>query len=374
MARALPEYLLLELEQSQIEWAVVRHELLIARTTAEKVSRERPSSVVSRSLTVTQKCENLLARSSKDVRLGLYWAEAEAETRALSGIADGLWLMRQLWQRFRNSTLVEPESEGDLFRGIVAKLQVILLRVPVTADSEYTYTSVLNAPRDPVIARDIEAAVGRTPVDFYTNLDQELKRVESECFKFEAIVTEGGLEPVLTLVRKIQTTMTAWASALVSADDPCALRFWPEPTSRTPLAAQQHEPGIYLHMDGITGKEESFTRRGCWMHIDRYQHEVGHVSEKVAARGGVLTIHKRLDRASPAIQEACNRPRTIPRAILEVYIDDSRILLRAELEYVVIQEVQQLADPKTLGECLKLTYDRIVGFTTIIGRTARSKG
>eukprot|EP01041_Mallomonas_annulata_P027203 gene27203-48738_t len=78
---------------------------------------------------VVKKCASLLEKSSKDLRLAVWLAEAGAKKHRMRGLAEGLRVVAGLFDQFWERGLY-PESDGDDHDQRVGNLSWILARVP----------------------------------------------------------------------------------------------------------------------------------------------------------------------------------------------------------------------------------------------------
>src|SRR5450830_111490 len=88
---------------------------------------------------VATRCEQLIATSSKDLRVAVWLAEAHAKTRHFRGLGDGYALLAGLCERFWDSLHPAPEDGdhelriGNLF-WLLSRSPRLVKEIPVTED------------------------------------------------------------------------------------------------------------------------------------------------------------------------------------------------------------------------------------------------
>lgn len=136
---------------------------------------------------VTRDC---LANRSKDLRLAIWFTEANFKIEGLSGLVEGLHLIRELLDRFWDCGLYPEIEEGDVqwrtapLEWLGPKLQAALLGLPIARHGEesYTYGFFLQtlhiADNDRVNA--IRDAIRSTDRSFYAKFLGDLHASETE--------------------------------------------------------------------------------------------------------------------------------------------------------------------------------------------------
>lgn len=99
---------------------------------------------------VEQLTRSALQKQSKDIRIAIWWLEAQLHLRAMEGLCEGLQLLREMLERFWDQGL-HPDEDFEMRTGMLEwldkKLADALLTVvlAVTSDGEsYTYGHLLD--------------------------------------------------------------------------------------------------------------------------------------------------------------------------------------------------------------------------------------
>ncbi|KAB8059310.1 type VI secretion system protein TssA [Janthinobacterium sp. FT14W] len=94
---------------------------------------------------VATRCEQLLAASSKDLRVAVWLAEAHAKTRRFRGLGDGYALLAGLCERYWDG-LYPPAEEGDQEQRIgnvfwlLSRTPQLLREIPLTEGADGLYS------------------------------------------------------------------------------------------------------------------------------------------------------------------------------------------------------------------------------------------
>lgn len=128
-------------------------------------------------------CARLLQQRSKDLRLAVWWAEAQTHHHGFAGLARGYRLVAGLCERYWDDIQPQPEDEGDLEQRIgnlgwlISHSQTWLRRLPLTQAPQGCFGladfEAVRARRDEdggPAPETLEAARRDTPHAFYVRL------------------------------------------------------------------------------------------------------------------------------------------------------------------------------------------------------------
>jgi len=153
---------------------------------------------------VARQCSTLLRTRSKDLRLAVWLAEAQARLDGFAGLADGYRLVAGLFERYWDA--VHPITDGDDHELRVGNLRWMLTQsmhwarsIPLTnaPQGRYDAIAIERAARHPQAtdenpdapdAARIEAARGATSFTFYQRLTEQAALVSPALNALEAIV------------------------------------------------------------------------------------------------------------------------------------------------------------------------------------------
>lgn len=142
---------------------------------------------------VAKQCASLIAQRSKDLQLAVWLVEASAKTGGLRGLADGVFLLADLCDRFWD-TLYPTLDDGVEQRignlsWIAARTPQLILEMPVTEDGAFSMHRVegATAAGAEVIA-ELDAARRRSPRPFYGSLLSDAELCEAALAKLEQVV------------------------------------------------------------------------------------------------------------------------------------------------------------------------------------------
>ncbi len=132
---------------------------------------------------VSTRCEKLIETRSKDLRLGVWLAEALAKTRGFGGLADGLQLMAALCERYWDEVYPMPDEDGFEQRignlcWIAARIAQLAKEIAITDGVGKQFTMLdFDAARTRAAedtGPDVEAARRATSKAFYKTLLEDM--------------------------------------------------------------------------------------------------------------------------------------------------------------------------------------------------------
>ena len=142
---------------------------------------------------VTRDC---LANRSKDLRLAIWFTEANFKIEGLSGLVEGLHLIRELVERFWGCGLYPEIEEGDVqwrtapLEWLGTKLQAALLGLPIVpqGDASNSYGFFLQTAHvaDADKATAIRDAIRNTDSSFYTKFLEDLRASIAELSELQS--------------------------------------------------------------------------------------------------------------------------------------------------------------------------------------------
>jgi type VI secretion system Hcp family effector len=279
-----------------------------------------------------------LCSVSKDLRVGVLWAAANANVEGFEGLAEGVRLVSGLWSRYAPRD--DPDDE-DLLPFAVESLEVSLLQVSL-AESGLTFTTVINSRSDPELAWQIRSEVARQR-NRWISLRSKLNAVDSAIQEFQKIVeqrrgiTPSAFEHLSETVADMRRTFSAWAVPEVETDE--------QPVEvEAPPPSQVSGYSIFLWIDGVAGESLDSNHEG-WIEGTGYSQTMGAPTASGESSPETFEIEKELDRASPALYDAVHTGRVFAR----VMVDVSRTVrfLRIELRDARITQVVQCAASMT---------------------------
>jgi len=183
-----------------------------------------------------ERCGELLAKRSKDLRLAMWWAEAATLTEGYTGLHQGITLCAQLCERFWDGLYPEPE-DGDMEQRVgnigwfVGRIVSLSTLAPVARGRAGTYSL-----QQMYAARSLQATLERSP-EKAAQLPPEALTLD----KFNRALREtpkDGLRQTLAVVESCQQALADWQAVIdarLGAEGPS---FVP---AREALAAAQHE-------------------------------------------------------------------------------------------------------------------------------------
>jgi type VI secretion system Hcp family effector len=310
-----------------------------------------------------------LCSVSKDLRIGVLWAAANANLEGFEGLAEGVRLVSGLWSRYAPRD--DPDDE-DLLPFAVESLEVSLLQVSL-AESGLTFTTVINSRSDPELAGQIRSEVTQYR-NRWLSLRSKLNAVDSAIQEFQKIVaqrrgtTPSAFEHLSETVADMRRTFSAWAVPEVETDERPA-----EAAAPPPFLASGYS--IYLWIDGVAGESLESNHEG-WIEGTGYSQTMGAPTASGESPQETFEIEKELDRASPALYDAVHTGRVFAR----VMVDVSRTVrfLRIEMRDARIRQVVQSAVSMTERlrptEKISFEYRRIQWTYSKLGLDARREG
>ena len=188
---------------------------------------------------VAKQCASLIAQRSKDLQLAVWLVEASAKTGGLRGLADGVFLLADLCDRFWD-TLYPALDDGVEQRignlsWIAARTPQLILEMPVTEDGAFSMHRVegATAAGAEVIA-ELDAARRRSSRPFYASLLSDAELCEAALAKLEQVVDARLADdgPGFTAAKAALQTVLHFVRPL--AADPASVK----PTGASVVAVQ----------------------------------------------------------------------------------------------------------------------------------------
>lgn len=142
---------------------------------------------------VAKQCTSLIAQRSKDLQLAVWLIEASAKTGGLRGLADGIFLLADLCDRFWDNLYPALDDGVEQRIGnlswIAARTPQLILEMPVTEDGAFSMHRVegATAAGAEVIA-ELDAARRRSSRPFYGSLLSDAELCEAALAKLEQVV------------------------------------------------------------------------------------------------------------------------------------------------------------------------------------------
>lgn len=325
-----------------------------------------------------------LQERSKDMRVAVWWAEASLHIDGFAGAAEGIRLIRGLLEKFDGSLHPKDQDDAQDYRSVLAywtfgSLPKLLLQLAVAEDNDqfFSFTSVLNAKRDPALAARIVDLMGTMPGDWHVDLVRDFQSFREELHQLKELIRwwdvddapADGLSEVLTHIRKV---LELWRAMPV------------EPGTMTPSTAESdalpESSGIlqgpsydmFLQIETIPGDSVDPTYPK-WIEVQSYTHELGATrtlssvdSDFGCAGNESFEIVKFLDRASPKLYQAYYLQNCFESLALEAVKNWGALrhrFLRIELEQARIRSIVTIAAPRESGspptEKLTFAYRKI---------------
>jgi type VI secretion system protein ImpA len=188
---------------------------------------------------VAKQCASLIAQRSKDLQLAVWLIEASAKTGGLRGLADGVFLLADLCERFWD-TLYPALDDGVEQRignlsWIAARTPQLILEMPVTEDGGFSIHRVEGATAAGVeVIAELDAARRRSSRPFYASLLSDAELCEAALARLEQVVDTRLADdgPGFTAARAALQTVLHFVRPL--AADPAA----PKPSGAPVVAVQ----------------------------------------------------------------------------------------------------------------------------------------
>jgi type VI secretion system protein ImpA len=142
---------------------------------------------------VARECASLTATRSKDLQLAVWLAEASAKTGGMRGLADGLFLLAALCERYWEDLYPALDDGVEQRTGnlcwIVARAPQLILDVAVTEDRAFTMrrAEAANAAGADVVA-ELESARRRSSRAFYASLQSDCELCEAALAQLEQVI------------------------------------------------------------------------------------------------------------------------------------------------------------------------------------------
>jgi len=267
---------------------------------------------------VAHRCEKLLRDRSKDLRLASWLAEAQTQTSAFAGLADGFRLMAGLLERFWDD--VHPQIEdGDLEQRVgniawlLTSAEQWVRRLPLVQSSQGRYglldfeaarnRRTENDPGNGLSMERFEAARRDTPHSFYVRLAATVPDCQEALKALEQVVDArlghdgpsfANLREQLQLVREAAMRFAREAGVLLdSANITSGEVAFGEPVPAAAVrGAVAHSP-IGNSNGAISNRREAIAqlRRVAEFFRQTEPHSpVAYLAEK-AARWGEMPLH-----------------------------------------------------------------------------------
>ena len=201
---------------------------------------------------VVKKCASLLEKSSKDLRLAVWLAEAGAKKHRMRGLAEGLRVVAGLFDQFWERGLY-PESDGDdhdqrvgNLSWILARVPALLREMPVTDGNNSRYSIVdfevaRKHPDGPLKLTDLENAKRASSFAFRTDFAADARYLAEALAALE-LASDARLgqdSPGFSAARDAVQTMVHLMPA------PSTNNATPE-TGPSPEAQSQAEPAAQV--------------------------------------------------------------------------------------------------------------------------------
>ena len=202
---------------------------------------------------VATRCEQLLEKTSKDLRLSVWLAEARAKTLGFRGLADGLRLTAGLCERFWEQVYPLPDEYafeqriGNL-SWIAARVPPLAMEIPIT---EGTNTAFSLRQIEAAHARaaedgpDVDAARKRSSRGFYQALLADLADCLEALTQLERVVDDKlgadgpGFSAARSALQNVQHSVEVAAREVGALVEPQAALVEGVPAPSAPAA-----PGV----------------------------------------------------------------------------------------------------------------------------------
>jgi len=142
---------------------------------------------------VARECASLIARRSKDLQLAVWLVEAGAKTGGMRGLADGLFLLAALCERYWDHLYPALDDGVEQRIGnlcwIAARTPQLILDVAVTEDGAFPMHRVAsaNAAGTDVVA-ELDIARRRSSRAFYESLLSDCELCEAALAQLEQVI------------------------------------------------------------------------------------------------------------------------------------------------------------------------------------------
>jgi type VI secretion system protein ImpA len=163
---------------------------------------------------VAKQCASLIAQRSKDLQLAVWLAEAGAKTTGMRGLADGLFLLAALCERYWDGLYPALDDGVEQRVGnlcwIAARAPQLILDMAVTENGAFAMhrAAAANSAGAEVVA-ELDAARRRSSRAFYESLLSDGELCEAALAKLETVLDACLLEeaPGFTAARAALQTL-----------------------------------------------------------------------------------------------------------------------------------------------------------------------
>lgn len=195
---------------------------------------------------VTERCESLLTKRCKDLRVAAWLTEASALTRGYAGLADGLTLCTQLTERFwgelhpqLDDAGADAEQRAGSLRWLLTQVERLASQLPVLGHEGRTFsvrdcTAAQHVPAasaaappgrsDRTGADAIAAAKRGTPKAFFVTTLVEVRRAQLGLAALQRVVDDrmGGDGPGFAAARTALEDATHTIERFAREADPAS--------------------------------------------------------------------------------------------------------------------------------------------------------
>lgn len=260
---------------------------------------------------VVDRCSELLATRSKDLRLAVWMAEACVHTDGFAGMAAGYRLVAELCERFWDDLhpVIEDIEEQELrvgnLRWLLAQSASWIRAIPLTDAPEGHFTAIDlemaarghggDESSDYPDQTRVDVARSNTPFDFYQRLAEEVPQAKAMLKHFESVLdTRLGMDgPSFSATRDALEEVSGVALRLVEAAGVSSAGTAAADGDSAKTAAEG-APAAAAHANG-----EITTRREALLQLKRVAEffrrtephsPVAYLAER-AARWGNMPLH-----------------------------------------------------------------------------------
>lgn len=276
----------------------------------------------------------VLRTTSKQLRIALWWVEANTHVWGFQGLIQGMRLLKGLWAYF--ATQLESE---DLVKAVASALKANLLQVSL-AEGPLTFTTVVNAKRDPELKSEVDREVARGR-GRWASLRSEVEEVEAALSELHATIGGWHGDELLDLkntVADIRQTLSDWTRSGDQSEEKPLEPSVPE------APAQEPDYVIYLWIQDVLGESVTPHHIG-WIEAISYTQSLSRRTHSEDLPKPNLSVEKLVDRSSPSLYHAVYSGRLFTTVRLDVCRSTAaaECFLRIEMSDAAISAVSQTA-------------------------------
>jgi type VI secretion system protein ImpA len=280
-----------------------------------------------------------IATKSKDLRIAIWFIEANVRLNQFEGLREGLHLIRELLSRFWDRGLYPLTEDDDLetragpLEWLNEKLADVLREIPLTRRSEpgddysLAYYHESRRPQGRISVSEFESAVRETSLDTFEESYRSLLEAESELDQLDALAAEkfGAHAPSFGESRGAIGEIRVLLERILRDRRPPAPASPAAPGARTTAAAPAAPPDLPVF-------DKSGGGASSWEHAEQLARS-GKIDEALAAM------------ADLAATEPTGRARFQRKLIL---VDICLKTARDQLAKVILEELATLIEKHQL--------------------------